>query len=244
MILEKGEQLEDLGCKNLKIIQNKTLYTFTSDSVILANFLKIKPNESAVEIGGGCGVVSILATAKNRVKTIKIFEIQEKLQKLCEKNIILNNLGGILELIPDDVKNFRKYFEIGSYDVVFSNPPYFSIDKTVDSVRKFARQEVFLTLADLVKTSAQILKFGGRLYLTYPASRLCELVFECEKNNIKLKRMFFTENGKGVVNLIVVEGVKGGKNGVKILPNLITNTESGDFLENLKTKKFSDTNLF
>ena len=42
MELEKGERLEDLG-DNLKIIQNKNLYTFTSDSVVLANFLKIKP---------------------------------------------------------------------------------------------------------------------------------------------------------------------------------------------------------
>lgn len=80
MELEKGERLEDLG-DNLKIIQNKALYTFTSDSVVLANFLKIKPKESAVEIGGGSGVISILATAKNKFKKIKIFEIQEKLQK-------------------------------------------------------------------------------------------------------------------------------------------------------------------
>ena len=54
-LLGEGERLEDLECNKLKIIQNKNLYCFTSDSVILANFLKIKKNETAVEIGGGCG---------------------------------------------------------------------------------------------------------------------------------------------------------------------------------------------
>ncbi len=220
MDLEKGERLEDLGCKNLKIIQNKNLYTFTSDSVILANFLKIKSKESAVEIGGGSGVISILATAKNKVKKIKIFEIQENLQKLCEKNIKINNLNDVLELISDDVRNFKKYVEVGSQDVVFSNPPYFLVDKTENSVRKFARQEVFLNLKDLIKISSQMLKYGGRLYLIYPASRLCELIYECEKNDIKIKKLFFTENKNKVVNLVVIEGRKNGSDGVQFLPTI------------------------
>ena len=220
MDLEKGERLEDLGCKNLKIIQNKNLYTFTSDSVILANFLKIKSKESAVEIGGGSGVISILATAKNKVKKIKIFEIQENLQKLYEKNIKINNLNDVLELIADDVRNFKKYVEVGSQDVVFSNPPYFLVDKTENSVRKFARQEVFLNLKDLIKISSQMLKYGGRFYLIYPASRLCELIYECEKNDIKIKKLFFTENKNKVVNLVVIEGRKNGSDGVQILPTI------------------------
>lgn len=219
MELEKGERLEDLG-DNLKIIQNKALYTFTSDSVVLANFLKIKPKESAVEIGGGNGVISILATAKNKFKKIKIFEIQEKLQKNCEKNIKINNLSEKLELICDDIKNYRKYLEVGSQDVVFSNPPYFPVDDSLESVRKNARQEVFLNLKDLIKISSEMLKFGGRFYLIYPASRLCELVYECEKNDIKIKKMFFTENCHGVVNLVVIEGRKNGSDGVQILPNV------------------------
>ena len=219
MELEKGERLEDLG-DNLKIIQNKDLYTFTSDSVVLANFLKIKPKENAVEIGGGSGVISILATAKNKFKKIKIFEIQEKLQKNCEKNIKINNLSEKLELICDDIKNYRKYLEVGSQDVVFSNPPYFPVDDSLESVRKNARQEVFLNLKDLIKVSSEMLKFGGRFYLIYPASRLCELVYECEKNDIKIKKMFFTENCHGVVNLVVIEGRKNGSDGVQILPNV------------------------
>ena len=219
MELEKGERLENLG-DNLKIIQNKALYTFTSDSVVLANFLKIKPKENAVEIGGGSGVISILATAKNKFKKIKIFEIQEKLQKNCEKNIKINYLSEKLELICDDIKNYRKYLEVGSQDVVFSNPPYFPVDDSLESVRKNARQEVFLNLKDLIKISSEMLKFGGRFYLIYPASRLCELVYECEKNDIKIKKMFFTENCHGVVNLVVIEGRKNGSDGVQILPNV------------------------
>ena len=79
MKLEKDERIEDLECKGLKIIQNKNLYTFTSDSVILANYIKAKKNDELVEIGSGCGVISILLTAKTSFKKITAFEIQKEL---------------------------------------------------------------------------------------------------------------------------------------------------------------------
>ncbi len=239
VVLLEGERLEDLQCGGMKIIQNKNLYCFTSDSVILANFIKIKSSETAVEIGGGCGVVSILASVKNKFKKIKIFEIQEKLQKICEKNIILNRLSEKIELISDDIKNYRKYLQDGSVDVAFSNPPYFEVDEfSGEETKKIARQEVCLNLEQLISVSSKMLKFGGRFYCTYPAERSAELLAKCYNYNLAVKRMFFTENGKGKFTLVVVEAVKGGKHRVKILPNLVTNTEDGEFLEELKTRKF------
>ena len=237
MMLDSDERLEDLQCGDLKIIQNKNLYTFTSDSVILANFVKLKAKENAVEIGGGSGVVSILVSAKNKFNSIKIFEIQKELQQICEKNLKLNNLQDKIKLIKDDIKNYKKYLD--ACDVVYSNPPYFKVsDSNENMVKKIAKQEVMLSLDDFVKISSKILKFGGRFYCTYPAERACELIVKCNERNLQIKKMFFTENGKGVVNLVVVEAVKGGKFGVKVLPNLITNKSDGEFLEELKTKKF------
>ena len=233
------ERVEDLECNGLKIIQNKSLYTFTSDAVILANFVMLKAKETAVEIGGGSGVISILLSAKNNFKSIKIFEIQEKMQKLCEKNIILNNLSEKLELICDDVKNFKRYIDAGSVDVVFSNPPYFPVTNfEMNEVKKVAKEEVCLTLQELISCASAMLKYGGRFYVVYKAERLAELVCACEKKQLKLKKMFFTENGKGAIKLVVAEFHKGGGDGVKILPNLVTNKEDGEFLEELKTRKF------
>lgn len=233
------ERLEDLECNGLKIIQDTSLYTFTSDAVILANFVKLKAKEEAVEIGGGSGVISILLTAKNSFKKIKIFEIQEKMQNLCKKNIKLNNLDEKLELICDDVKNYRKYLDMGSIDVVFSNPPYFlESNFQMNEAKRISKEEKCLKLNELIDCASGMLKFGGRFYIVYKAERLAELIIACERKNLTLKKMFFTENGKGAVNLVVAEFHKGGKSGVKVLPNLITNKSDGEFLEDLKTRKF------
>ena len=241
MKLEEGERIEDLQCNGLKIIQNKNLYTFTSDSVILANFVKTKPSDTAVEIGPGSGVISILVQEKNKVKKILAFEIQEKMQKLCQKNIILNNLDEKITLFCDDAKNFDKYIAQNSVDVVFSNPPYFKPTTFVQNeVKKFSKEEILLSCKDLVLTAHKMLKSGGTFYCCYSAERSCELITNCENEGIKIKEMFFTENGKGDVKLIFIKAVKDGKSGVKVLPNLITNEADGTYLEKLKTKNFKN----
>ncbi len=239
MEINKDERIEDLQCNGLKIIQNKSLYTFTSDSVILANYVKTKKNDTVVEIGAGSGVISILVQAKNKLKKIFAFELQKSMQELCAKNIELNELQEKISLIADDVKNFEKYIEKASVDVVFSNPPYFKETNFVQSqVKKIAKEEVCLPASTLVQVVSKMLKFGGEFYCCYSAERACELITLLQNNNLIVKEMFFTDNGKGAIKLVVLKAVKGGKNGCKVLPNLKTNDENGDYLEKLQTKNF------
>lgn len=232
------QRLEDLQCDGLKIIQDDELYTFTSDSVVLANFVKTKAKDVAVEIGAGSGVISILVQAKNKVKKIFAFEIQQKMQEICKKNIDLNNLSEKIELVCDDIKNYSKYLE-KEVDVIFSNPPYFKPTNFVQNqVKKIAKEEICLSCGELVEISAKMLKFGGAFYCCYPAERSCELISTLHKRNLVVKEMFFTENGKGEVKLVVLKAVKGGKFGAKVYANLVTNDSCGDYLEKLHTKNF------
>ncbi len=239
MNLDSNERIEDLQCNGLKIIQNKTLYTFTSDSVILANFIKTKSQDVAVEIGAGCGVVSILVQAKNKVKKIYNFEIQNEMAKLCQKNICLNELEDKITIIKDDVKNFNKYLQKNSIDVVYSNPPYFKqTNFSQNPVKKIAKEEICLSCEELVNVAESLLKHNGIFYVCYSAERSAEIIYQCEKCGLTIKEMFFTENGKGDVKLVYLKCVKGGKNGVKIYPNLITNDKNGDYLDILKTRNY------
>ena len=116
--LKNSERIDDLQFEGLKIVQDKNMYAFTSDSVVLANFLKIKKGETAVEIGSGSGVISILATKKTNAKNIIGFEIQKDLFNLSQKSLILNKISNV-KFVNDDVKNFKNYINLESVDVVF-----------------------------------------------------------------------------------------------------------------------------
>lgn len=235
-----NRQIEDLQCKGLKIIQDKSLYTFSSDSVILANFVKLRKNENAVEIGTGSGVISILLTAKMPCQNIIAFEAQKEMFELAEENIALNGLEEKIKVICDRVQNFNKYFPKHSFNVVFSNPPYMKTTQNVDSVRLKARHDPMLPMDELCKSASDMLTDKGRFYVVYTAERSCELIASLQKNKLVPKTMFFTDNGKGRVVLVIIEAVKNGGQGVKVLPNLVTNDIEGDYLEKLHTRNFID----
>lgn len=232
-------QIEDLQCGGLKIIQNKSLYTFTSDAVILANFIRIKRNQKALEIGTGSGVISILLTAKTQCKNFVAFEMQEAMASLAKENVKLNNLQDKIQVVNDKIQNYNKYYKKGEFDVVFSNPPYMlSNDNQENTIRSLARHDKCLKIQELAFSAASALKVGGTFYCIYTATRAAELIYTLINCKLQPKTIFFTENGKGSVNLIVVEAVKGGKFGVKVLPNLITNDLEGNYLESLHTQNF------
>ena len=232
-------QVEDLQCKGLKIMQDKSLYTFTSDSVVLANFIKVKRGERALEIGTGSGVISLLLTAKMNPKEIVAFEIQPGLASLAEENVKLNHIENI-RVIADRIQNYKRYFKDGEFDVVFSNPPYMTTDENFKNrlARDTARHDSSLKIDELCECAGRALKFGGRFYLVYDPSRVCELIYNLVKYKLEPKVMFFTENGKHQVKLVVIEAVKGGKHGVKVLPPLETNDSDGKYIEALHTRNF------
>ena len=72
------EVLNDLlGYKNLKIYQNTEMFSFSLDSVLLANFVKINKNvKKILDIGTGNAPIPLILSTKTNSK-ITAVEIQE-----------------------------------------------------------------------------------------------------------------------------------------------------------------------
>ena len=61
MEIKENERIDELGIKDLKIIQNKEWFCFGIDSVLLVNFAKnIKKDANVLDLGTGSGVMPIL----------------------------------------------------------------------------------------------------------------------------------------------------------------------------------------
>lgn len=233
--LKENEVIDDLQLDGLKIIQNRKKYCFTSDSAILANFINAKKSDLVCEIGTGSGVISILLQHKCQPKKITAFEIQAYMADMATRSIEMNNLQEKIEIINAPIQNCFDFVSRESFDIVFSNPPYQKmnnadfISKSEDNA--LSKHEVKLTLDELLGCSKKLLKFGGKLYLVYDSKRTAELIYKLKSNNLEPKRMFFTSpsESKNPI-LVLIEAVKGGKEGVKILPTLITNDRDGNYI--------------
>ena len=94
-LLKENEVLDDLQLNNLMIIQNKNNYRFTSDSVLLSNFVKVGHKDFVVEFCSGSGVISILVNEKYKPKNIIGFELQSELCEMSNRTLLYNNITNI-----------------------------------------------------------------------------------------------------------------------------------------------------
>ncbi len=215
---------EDLGIGGIKVYQDDSLYTFTSDSVLLAKFANVKKGEDVADFCAGSGIVGFYLYGLNseKIKNITFFEVQNSMYELCLKSIDENGLGEKARAINTKLQDVDKSYN-ESFSLIVCNPPYMKVNhgqqKEKESIA-ICTSEVLLSLDELCLSISKCLKFGGRVNLVHRADRLVEVISSLKKYNIEPKRLQFVSAKDKEPYLFLLEGVKGGKSGLKILKEL------------------------
>ena len=226
--LRPGETLDGFMDGRLRLIQSARGYRFSIDAVLLARFVTVKPGDVVVDLGAGCGIISLLLLLEKPAAYVLALEIQESLAEQAVRNAALNGVADRMGVLLGDLRQapFRKPVA----DVVVCNPPYRrpgSGRVNPDLERAIARHEIMASLKDILSAASAVLKPKGRVALIYPASRLVDLLvrmraFEFEPKRMQAVYPSMEEESK----LVLVEGARSGKGGVKILPPLM---DQGEF---------------
>lgn len=232
-----------LGYNNLKIYQNTNMFKFSLDSILLANFVTINPSTKKIlDIGTGNGIIPIILSTKTNAK-IKGIEIQEEVANLAIKSVKINNLENQIDIINKDVNEYVKQETTEIYDVITCNPPFFKLNnKSIineNKCKQIARHEISLNLENLIKISKKLLKNNGKLAIVHRPERLIEIIEIMKKNNIEPKKICFVYPKKNIEsNILLIEGIKNGKPGIKIFPPIYTHNLDNTYTEQIK-KYFS-----
>ena len=236
-LLKDNERLDDLQLDDLKLIQNKSGYKFSTDSVLLANFGKAKQNDIYVDLCSGSGVVAILFSCKNKIKKSYAVELQPQLADMASRSIEYNGLSGKIQVLNQDLKDICKTLGHESVDVVTVNPPYNPVGETsaTDEIA-IATHELKTNLETIILQTSKLLKYGGKFYMVHRADRIVDIMYNLRKYNLepKVLRVVYPNVSKEP-NLVLVEAKKGAKAGIKILSPLILNNLDGTETEELKT---------
>ena len=211
-----------LGYENLRICQNDTMFKFSLDSVLLPNFVTLSNKKGKIlDIGCGNAVIPIILTTKTN-NMIDAVEIQKDVFELGKKSIEINKLDEQINLYNEDIKDFANNLESDQYDTITCNPPFFKSMKENDSDYKtIARHEKSLNLEDIMKIAKKLLKNNGNIAIVHRTERLIDIIDIMKKNNIEPKKIQFVYPKKNKPsNILLIEGTKNGKAGVKILEPL------------------------
>lgn len=218
--LKDGETLEEFF-EDKKIIQNVNLYRFTSDSILLSRFARAKSGDKVADFCSGSGVVGFHFACLNPVIfSLTLFEMQEELADMSRRTAKMN--GQACDVVQCKIQEIPKEYN-EKFSLILCNPPYERGGfENADYQKAVCRKEITLTLPEIADAAKRTLKFGGRIALINRADRAAELLYVLKARGLEPKRMQFVA-GKADIKpyLLMVEAVKGGKEGVEVLPTAV-----------------------
>lgn len=189
-------------------------FPLSTDSMVLAHFIKLPRSARVLDLGSGCGTLGVLLCAKDPACTVTGFELTEHAHRAAQENIRANGLQSRMESICADLRQIPEALPQGSFSLCVSNPPYFS-GGPVSHRTPLARREDGCTLAELLKSAAWALKYGGDLYLVHRPERLGEIIALAAPFRLEAKRLGLLRHAEGQrPNLILLQLRKGGKPGL------------------------------
>ena len=207
--------------------------------MLLANFVSIRlTDKKIIDLCSGNAPVPMLLSFRTKARIFGV-ELQKYIYDMGVESIRENCMDNQIYFINDDVKNIRNIFDSESFDIVTCNPPYFKYNKNslvnINEGKAIARHEVSLNLEDVIINASYLLKNNGTFAIVHRPERLVEIINLMQKYNIEPKRlrMVYPKEKKNA-NIILVEGVKNGKSGLKIEQPLIVYDKNNKYVDEVR----------
>lgn len=207
--------------KNRYIMQMRDGFKFSLDSLLLAEFVKVKKDDKKIlDMCTGNAPVPLVLSLKTNAEIVG-FEIQKEISELALESVKINGLEKNIIIINDDIKNINNYFESNTFDIITCNPPYFKTKedgyRNKNDFLTLARHEIAIDLETIFKIASKNLKDNKAFYLVHRVERLDDIIVLARENKMNVKELQFISTKKEkAANTILVKCVKNSKPGIKL----------------------------
>ena len=189
-------------------------FPLSTDSMLLADFIRLPRNARVLDLGSGCGTLGILLCAKDSTCTVTGYEIDPLSHNAAQDNICRNRLNAHISSICAPIQAVSRDMKAGSIDVCISNPPYFS-GGAASAQTPYARRNDFCPTEDLFSNAAWALRFGGDFYLVHKPENLGLLCACASRHQMEAKKLCLVRHHpESSVAMILLQFRKGGKPGL------------------------------
>ncbi|MEG0571375.1 MAG: methyltransferase [Oscillospiraceae bacterium] len=212
-------------------------HRFGTDAFLLSDFASPRKKDLVCDLGTGCGIIPLIMAKRFVPKKIYGVDIQpeaiEQFNLSLEKSVIQSEIVPICADLKDLFID-----EKSEFDLITCNPPYKAENSGIlsqMSAQQIARHEVLCTIDDICKTASTMLKYGGRLCFCQRPERLADVITSMKNANIEPKLLRFVAKCDGAAPwLFLIEGKKGSKPFMKVLPTLTMYDKSGELTPEIK----------
>ena len=152
--------------KKFSITQNNAAMKIGTDSILLGAWTKTSNYKNGLDIGTGTGVISLMLCQRNLEINMDSIENSAAALKDAAINIKNSYWNNRINLINE---NFQNFIPKKKYDLIISNPPFFSKSLKPENYERLkARHQEDLNFEDILKFSQKHLETNGSLNLILP----------------------------------------------------------------------------
>ena len=225
-----------LGGK-LRVLQPEKGYRAGIDAVFLGATIPAQEGDTVFEAGIGVGVASLCLLARCGGIHVTGMEVTARYAMMCEENAKRNGFAGNIHVIHSDVKEaMRKDLatmpQHGTFAHAFANPPYFEEGKVTASpsllkaaAHAFGPQDLELW----IKIMYHMVGLRGTVTMIHRADTLGKILTAMEEKfgDIRVAPLYAREGT--AASRVIVQGVRGSKAPMQLLPGLILHGEGNGF---------------
>jgi len=162
------EQTEPFQFKQFSVVQSDCTMMVGTDGVLLGAWADTTGATKVLDIGTGTGLIALMLAQRLPKAEIHAVEISKEATALAEKNIATSPWKKRMKVFNMPVQEFAKFTD-HQYDLIISNPPFFSggtFSKSAD--KTVARHTVRLPNGDLLNAVRRVLSKSGRFVVILP----------------------------------------------------------------------------
>lgn len=152
--------------KQFTIYQDKSAFKVGTDGVLLGACANLENVKSILDIGSGTGLISIMLAQRCDAEITALEPDRKSFDQTCE-NVNRCDWHNRIKVVNSDLQNFNP--DQGKFDLIVTNPPYFSDSlKSPDPRKSAACHNNSLTTEALLEGVIKFLKEDGLLQLIMP----------------------------------------------------------------------------
>jgi len=189
--------------KQFTVFHDKCAMKVGTDGVLLGAWAQIGNAKKILDIGTGTGLIALMLSQRSEA-LIDAIDIDENACTQAYENVVASPFSNQIHITHSSFADFQP---TEKYDLIVSNPPYFSQSlKSPDDKRSRARHDDHLPLEDLIAGSKKFLSGNGRIALILPVEQDQKLTGILTQNQLyRIRQTNVIPIPNGQIKRILVE---------------------------------------
>lgn len=174
--------------KHFSLYHHRSTMKVGTDAILLGRWTKVKPTDTVLDIGTGCGLLPLMLSQKG-VAHVDAVDIDAASIEEATVNFEASQWRDHLKAYCTDIVDFKPDKR---YDLIVSNPPFFDRFSKCDSERKSRARhnDAGLTYAIICREAVRLMKPEGRMAVVLPFDVSLNFLQTAERHGLYLhKRM-------------------------------------------------------